>query len=196
MIKNSKHSLYMVTYSAVIAFSAFISFPASSGSLPFVIQNCVALGAGLLLGFPQGAASVGIFLTMGVLGLPVFPGHSGSIGIISSSVGSMTAITGPSGGFLAGYFFAALFAGFVAGKPKQEEKNFSKNSILKLLLAALIGLVFMYIPGILFFRKITGSSFNQALEQCFFPYIFWDLGKIVLCVPIFAFLRKKIAPYL
>lgn len=149
-----------------------------------------------MLGFPQGAASVGIFLTVGVLGLPVFPSHNGSLSIIGSAVGSMTAITGPSGGFLAGYFFAALFAGFVAGKPKKEEKTFSKSSILKLMLAAFVGLIFMYIPGILFFRKVTGSNFRQALEQCFFPYILGDLGKIVLCIPIFAFLRGKLAQYL
>ena len=62
----------MAMYAAIICITGFISIPV--GPIPLVLQNVVAISAGLIFGLPQGAAAVGMFLVVGTLGVPVLSG--------------------------------------------------------------------------------------------------------------------------
>lgn len=174
----------MAMYAAIICITGFISIPV--GPIPLVLQNVVAISAGLIFGLPQGAAAVGMFLVVGTLGLPVFSGARGGIAVLN----------GPTGGFLIGYFVGALIAGAIATKPHIEEKPFSKESLFRLVRAAVAGLGFTYLIGVLNFRRVTGTSFSQALSLCVIPFLIPDIIKICIMVPVAAQLRPVVARFI
>lgn len=181
MKKTSQISVFMAMYAAIICITGFISIPL--GPIPLVLQNVVAISAGLVFGLPQGAAAVGMFLAVGTLGLPVFSGARSGIAVLN----------GPTGGFLIGYFVGAFIAGSIATKPKVEEKAFSKDTLFRLARGAIAGLAFTYLIGVLNFRRVTGTSFSQALSLCIIPFIIPDIIKICIMVPIVARLRPVVA---
>ena len=170
----------MAMYAAIICITGFISIPV--GPIPLVLQNVVAISAGLIFGLPQGAAAVGMFLVVGTLGLPVFSGARGGIAVLN--------------GFLIGYFVGALIAGAIATKPHIEEKPFSKESLFRLVRAAVAGLGFTYLIGVLNFRRVTGTSFSQALSLCVIPFLIPDIIKICIMVPVAARLRPVVARFI
>lgn len=180
-----KHSSYrsaiMAMYAAIICASCFVSIPV--GPVPIVVQNMLSIMSGILFGFPNGMATVGLFMIAGALGLPVFSGGKGG----------MTVISGPTGGFIIGYFLGALAAGYIAKKPESDEVSFEKQNILKIALAGFLGFIVSYVPGILQFMRITGQSFVVTFATCVLPFLPGDLIKLVAMVPLAAKLRPVVA---
>ncbi len=184
MKNTSRSSVFVAMYAAIICVTGFISVPI--GPIPLVLQNVVAISAGLIFGLPQGAAAVGMFLAVGTLGLPVFSGARSGIAVLN----------GPTGGFLVGYFIGALIAGYIATNPTPDEEKFSREKIFRLVRAAIAGLGFMYLIGMLNFRRVTGASFSQALSLCVVPFIIPDIIKIGILIPVVARLRPLAARFI
>ncbi len=184
MKNTSRSSVFVAMYAAIICVTGFISVPI--GPIPLVLQNVVAISAGLIFGLPQGAAAVGMFLAVGTLGLPVFSGARSGIAVLN----------GPTGGFLVGYFIGALIAGYIATNPTPDEKKFSREKIFRLVRAAIAGLGFMYLIGMLNFRRVTGASFSQALSLCVVPFVIPDIIKIGILIPVVARLRPLAARFI
>lgn len=101
---------------ALIATGAFITVPL--GPVPFTLQTLM-VGIVLCLLPPKYAAcAVGGYLLLGSLGLPVFSGFRGGIGVLA----------GPTGGFLIGFFVATLIIAFLRSRVlaiKAEGKRFA-----------------------------------------------------------------------
>lgn len=184
MKNTSRGSVFVAMYAAIICIAGFISVPV--GPIPLVLQNVVAISAGLIFGLPQGAAAVGMFLAVGTLGLPVFSGARSGIAVLN----------GPTGGFLIGYFIGALIAGYIATSPAPDEKAFSRENIFRLVRAAIAGLGFMYLIGILNFRRVTGASFYQSLSLCIVPFVIPDIIKLGILIPVAARLRPLAARFI
>lgn len=187
--QNTKTGTHMqaavlAVFAALIAAGCFIAVPI--GPVPIVLQNMLAILAGCVLGGAQGAAAVGLFLVAGCIGLPVFSGARGGI----------AAVTGPTGGFLVGYFFAALIAGSVVGKPLADEKPFEKKRLLTIAAAGLAGFAAVYVPGTYQYMRLTGSSPAAAFSACVLPFLPGDAVKLLILVPAAARLRPVAARYL
>lgn len=174
----------LALFAALIAVGSFVAIPI--GSVPIVLQNMLAVLAGCVLGGAQGAASVGLFLVAGCIGLPVFSGGRGGI----------AALTGPTGGFLSGYFFAALIAGSIIGKPSADEQPFEKKHLLRITLAGVSGLIVVYIPGVYQFMSVTHKSLSAAIAACMLPFLPGDLLKLIILIPVAAKIRPLTARYL
>ena len=77
-VKVNKTSLVVILFSILLYLSSFLYIEPStigivnSAGFPIVLQNMIAVCAGILLGGPQGTASVGLYIMLGALGLPVF----------------------------------------------------------------------------------------------------------------------------
>lgn len=80
MKQSSLRSVYTSLFAALICAGSFFSIPI--GPIHIVIQNALAILAGLLLGPVQGAGAVGLFLLAGILGLPVFSGGQSGIAVL------------------------------------------------------------------------------------------------------------------
>ncbi|MEJ2656076.1 MAG: biotin transporter BioY [Desulfobacterales bacterium] len=175
-IIESPVSLQMTVYAslmaALTAAGAFIAIPI--GPVPIVLQNLFVFLSGLLLGPRWGAASIGIYLLAGALGLPVFAGGLGGIGHFA----------GPTGGYLLGYLPAVYVIGFIS--------NASKTNMVKDLLAMICGSFIVYILGLFWLDLLTGMTTGKLLAVGMLPFLPGDALKIAAAVPIAKALRPVI----
>jgi len=194
MTDKTKTSLirtsFTLIFTALTCLSCFFRMQ-FSGAIPVTLQNFFCILAGLILGGTQGAGSAGLFLIIGALGLPVFTGVKGGWEVF----------TGATGGYLWGYFPAALVSGIIAGTPHVFEKNFDVKNWIRIGLAAVAGFAVVYLPGIpwfIHFMKDEGMAYtlSQALEIGLIPFISIDIIKIIVCIPVAALLRPFAAKYL
>jgi biotin transport system substrate-specific component len=180
---ENRHSLVSVSltalFAALTAGGTFISIPLPFTPVPVVLQNMFALLCGLVLGPVRGGAAVALYLAAGVLGLPIFAGASGGL----------VHLIGPSGGFLAGYFLSAILAGLVAGTPRSG----IDTPIWRLALAGCLGMLIVYVPGILRLKEALRASWAGAFAAGFTPFIAGDAVKTVIAVAAARSLRKGAA---
>ena len=87
---------------ALTAVGAYIHVPI--GPVPIVLSTLFVLLSGLLLGSRWGLASMGLYLLVGAIGIPVFAGGKGGF----------AHFFGPTGGYLFGYVLAAWITGFIS----------------------------------------------------------------------------------
>jgi len=174
-------------FASLIIAGSYISIPLVP---PVVLANFFALLSGLLLGPLWASLSVLVYLILGLLGLPVFAGGSSGLAYFM----------GPTGGFLVGYFLAALLAGFVSGSLKKKDrsgeatestKKLNKKQVLRLSLAGLIGLISMYAVGLPWFQISLSDKYQnlQAAGLVFIPYFLGDLVKTAVAVSLALTLR-------
>jgi biotin transport system substrate-specific component len=171
---NTKDIAMIAVCSAVMAICSWISIPAA---IPFTLQTFgVFLTIGLL-GGRNGNLSVLVYLLLGAVGLPVFAGFSGGIGVLF----------GATGGYIIGFQFSALVMWLL-------ESAFGR-SYKVLILSMIAGLLVCYAFGTAWFMVVytrdTGSvGILTALSWCVFPFIIPDAIKIALA----AVLTRRIRP--
>ena len=162
-------------FAALISAGCFIQIPIP-GLIPIVIQDMLAMLAGLILGPLYGGAAALIFLVLGAIGLPVFSG-----------VGGIAVITeGPTGGFLIGYLLGAIVAGLVAGKRPDA-------SWLRLSIAAVASMAAIFAAGALRFAMLLPESNVWALAVV--PFIPGTIIKMVVGIPLSKKMRLVVARY-
>ncbi|MBD5409456.1 MAG: biotin transporter BioY [Treponema sp.] len=167
-------------FAALIGVMCFFHIPLPGG-IPVVLQDMMAFLAGAALGPFYGGIAVFIYIVLGCLGLPVFSGKAGLHIIVS----------GPTGGFIIGYFLSAIAIGLFLKffLPQSNRDKIAKNYIL-IVLAYLVGTIILYTCGIAGFMIITAKSFVEAFAVCAIPFIPGCVVKLVL----FAALTKTLRP--
>lgn len=126
---------------ALTAIAAQIAIPL--WPVPLTLQTFSVLLVGTVLGPLRGALSMGLYLLVGVLGLPVFS---------DGASGSLFALT--SGGFIIGFILAAALVGWLA----QREWD---RKIVGTIVAFLAGSAVMYavgLPWLYFSLQNLGSA--------------------------------------
>lgn len=144
---------------AVLAVFSQVSLP-----LPLVPANLALLAvflAGFILPRRFALVSVGGYLLMGALGLPVFAGFRGG----------PQALFGPTGGYLLGYFLACVVVALLKHRADTVPARF---------LVCLLALLACYIPGTLWLSHLTGRALVQAVPLAVLPFIPGDLLKCLL----------------
>ena len=105
-----------------------------------------------------GLVSVFIYIGLGAVGMPVFQGFRGGLGVL----------IGPTGGYIVGYLLMAIVIGFM-----YSDRKFI--NILALILADVV----LYICGTLWFMLSTGNGLWQSLTLCVIPFLPGDLVKLI-----------------
>jgi biotin transport system substrate-specific component len=158
-----------LTLAAVIGLMAQARIILPWTPVPITLQTMGVLLAAMLLGRNWGAVSVGLYLALGIAGVPWFIG-SGS---------GMAHLAGPTGGYLVGFVLAALFLGYFTDKYVAARRL---GPLFALMLFA--GLVLVYVPGVLQLKLWMGQvlgnqiSWGQALNMGVLPFIAGDLLKV------------------
>ncbi len=181
MKRKTLASVFTALFAAIICAGSLMIIP--TAPVPIVLQNAFAVLSGLLLGPIQGAGAVGLFLIAGTLGLPVFSGGSSGLAVI----------TGPTGGYLAGYFIAAVIAGLAVRRAPIDSVSKAAPIVISATISAFIAI---YIPGVLGLRRVLNLSMTDAILKGFVPFLVGDAIKIVALVPITLKLRPIVARYL
>ncbi len=156
-------------FAALISAGAFIQIPMPSG-VPVVIQDMMALLSGMLLGPLWGSIAVVLFLLLGIIGLPVFSGKAGLHVLLS----------GPTGGFLAGYLLSSLLCGIAVYVFLKKYKGPVYWGLLSLI--ALMGTVVLFICGIAGFMRVTEYNLAKTLSLVLIPFIPGNVIKMIVMV--------------
>ena len=156
---------------AVLAVASWVSIPFVP--VPLTLQTLAVLVAGGLLGRYWGPASVGVYLLLGLAGVPVFAGgHAGP-----------AVVAGPLGGFLLGFVLAAFVMG-MAGDAARRRGVADRRGLAVLVLGAAAASLAVYVVGVPWFMAVTGMSLRAAVTVAFFPFILGDALKAVLAVVV------------
>ena len=86
--------VYIAVFAVLMAVCSWISVPTA---VPFTLQTFAVFMAVGVLGGRRGTMSVALYIILGAVGVPVFAGMTGGIGIL----------TGTTGGYIVGFLFSA-----------------------------------------------------------------------------------------
>lgn len=173
---ENKAYVYIALMAVLICVCSWVSIPIM---VPFTMQTFAVFCSLLLLGGKRGTAAIGLYLFMGLIGLPVFSGFRGGVGHL----------IGPTGGYAIGFLFSGIIYTLL-------EPLFSGRKALSWIVFALAQIV-CYLIGTLWFVTIYGMqsksySFLSAFSICVIPFIIPDCIKIVLAVLLCNRIKKYI----
>lgn len=171
---TTKEMVLTAMLTAVMAVCSWISVPAE---IPFTLQTFAVFCAIGLLGGRNGLFSILVYILLGAIGIPVFAGPSGGIGII----------LGNTGGYIVGFVFIALICWLT-------EKLFGSGLIVRII-SMLVGLAVLYAFGTAWFMflytKNTGDvSLIQVMKWCVTPFVIPDLLKLALAIALTDRIKK------
>ncbi len=166
--------VYISIGAALIAVCSWISIPTA---VPFTLQTFAVFFVLLLLGGERGTIATLIYMLLGAVGVPVFAGIKGGVGILF----------GNTGGYIWGFLFMGLIYTLFMRLPK-------KNMVIKVA-ALVLGLAVCYAFGTAWFmcvymQKSGEIGLTTVLGWCVLPFIIPDLTKMALAVVI----AKRIEP--
>lgn len=162
---STKNLVLCGMFTALVAIGAFIQVPVPYMDY-FTLQFFFVLLAGLVLGGSKGAMSVGGYVLLGLIGLPVFAA-GGGIGYVFR----------PSFGYLLGFVVAAFVTGTLSQKMKNSYKNYFLSCLAGFVVTYAIGIVYKYM--ILNFYADTPATWAVIFLSCF-PL---DMpGDFILCI--------------
>ena len=153
-----------MTLTAVIAALLCIAGPLSIavGPVPLSLATFAVYLAGVILGRKWGTVSVGLYLLIGIIGVPVFSGFSGGF----------QKLAGVTGGYLVGYLPCAFLTGMGAERAKNEGRKWVLPAMM------VLGTVILYGIGTAWFMIQTGNALGAALGLCVLPFLPGDAAKI------------------
>lgn len=165
---KTRDMVYIAIFAVLIAICSWISIPTT---VPFTLQTFAVFLAVGVLGGKRGTLSILIYLLLGAIGVPVFAGFTGGIGIV----------LGTTGGYIIGFLFSGLIMWTM-------EQLLGKKTWV-LALSMVLGLVVCYAFGTAWFMVVYAKQSGAvglltALGWCVFPFIIPDIIKIVLALVI------------
>lgn len=170
--KTKTYDMVYIAISAVLmAICSWISIPTA---VPVTMQTFGVFVTVGILGGKRGTLSVLVYLILGMIGVPVFAGFTGGIGVLAGS----------TGGYIIGFIFSSLVMWLM-------EMLLGRKPAVQIL-SMLAGLVVCYLFGTVWFMIVYGKSagavgIGTVLGWCVIPFIIPDLLKIALA---FGFTRK------
>ena len=160
--------VYIAVFAVLMAICSWISIPTA---VPFTLQTFGVFLAIGVLGGRRGSLAVLVYILLGVIGVPVFAGFTGGIGILLRN----------TGGYIVGFLFSALVMWAM-------EMLLGKKTWV-LALSMVIGLVVCYAFGTAWFMVVYAKDagaigITTALGWCVFPFVIPDLIKIALAMAL------------
>jgi len=140
--------------SALTAAGAYIQIPI--GPVPMVLSTLFVLLSGLLLGSRGGLVSMGLYLLMGAMGVPVFAGGKGGFAHFFD----------PTGGYLFGYALSAWVTGFISERVRP-------GSVLEMTGIA-VGILAVYSTGLPWLKMVTHLSWAKTMMVGMIPFLIGD----------------------
>lgn len=157
---------------AVICILGPLSIPI--GVVPISFTNLAIYFVLYALGMKKGTISYIIYILIGFVGLPVFSGFTSG----------PSKLLGPTGGYIIGFIFMALIAGFFIDR-------FSDKWYL-CFAGMVLGTAVCYAFGTIWLSYQANLSASKALAAGVIPFIPGDLVKILIATFIGSQIRKRL----
>ena len=151
----------IVGFAVALAAASQVAIPLPGTPVPITLQPLIVVLAGFWLGPVAGAASMALYLLAGAAGLPVFA-PVGAPGVAR--------LLGPTGGYLIAYPAAAFVSGWLLARSR---------GLVTRVLAAAVGIAFIYIGGAAQLALLTGSL-ARAFAWGIVPFVALDLLKALI----------------
>lgn len=169
--------IYIAVMTVFMAICSWITIP---GIVPFTLQT-FALYFGLwILGGKYTTYSLILYIIMGCVGVPVFSGFKGGVGVI----------IGPTGGYIVGFILLTGIM-WIYEKITKKESDVVKISLI------IIGTLLCYLCGLMWYMYVSGVPFGKegfvsVMMICVVPYMIPDALKIVLAKIVGKRVNKRI----
>lgn len=157
--KKSCQAIGVAVFVILTALGAFVRIPLPFSPVPVTLQTFFVLLSGAFLGSRLGGITQLSYLFIGFLGLPIFTGAGSGAGYL----------LGPTGGYLAGFIFAAVFLGHTVKK--------YGGSFLSLFCLFCIADAILLLSGVLWLKTLFGYDMQKLLLIGFLPFVPADLIK-------------------
>ena len=148
------------------------------GPVPFTLQTVFVVLAALLLAPEWAAASMGVYLVLGAVGLPIFAG----------GVGGFAAFTLPTGGFLVAFPVAAGLGALAYRSVRRIPR--AGGEVGATIAAVLVVEVVIYAVGVPWLIVTTGMPVGAALGVALVPFLVPDAIKAAAAVVIATAVRR------
>lgn len=142
MREHTKNLILAGVFAALAAVAGFVKIPL--GVMSMTLQTMLAALAGMVLGPKWGAASMAVYLCLGLLGLPIFT-LGGGPGYVFQ----------PSFGFLLGFVLTAAVSGTLAGP---------RPGPLRAAAAAVVGILAGYVIGVPYMGVILNVYLGKEMS--------------------------------
>ncbi len=156
----------IAVFAALLAASVAVpGIPAGPFGVPITLQTLAVALCGLVLGFGRGTAAVGLYILLGLIGLPVFAGFRSGPAVLA----------GPSAGYIVGFLLAVAAVGFLT--PWALRRRHKAGWLFG---AAVLGMLILHASGVAGFL-LKGMGFSTAVlaDAIYYP---GDIIKNILAV--------------
>ena len=171
MNKNLRSLIECGIFAALISVISLIAVPLPF-LVPLTLQSFIIPFAGYFLGVKKGLISFLVYLSIGILGIPVFSGFQGGFHVI----------LGPTGGFLLGFIPFILLTGLGS----------NRNSKIKGFLFGFSGLILCHIFGVAQYSFYASLDFFSAFISCSLPFILKDIVFLYLSLVLSQKIKGKL----
>lgn len=150
-----KDMTFIALFVAVICILAQVSIPVSL--VPITFQILAIALCGYMQGVKKSIITVLVYLSLGVVGVPVFAGFKGGFYVLLSY----------TGGFLWGFIPLVLLCAVAKNK---------KTGIF----FGIIGVLICHLVGVIQYSFVSNSSIWQAFIVASFPFVLKDIILVIL----------------
>ena len=161
----------VVFVSLLTIVAAQVSIPLPFTPVPFTLQPMIVLLGAAALGSRLGASAQVLYLTLGIVGMPVFAASP----VLPQGVARLL---GPTGGYLLSYPLAAFVAGLLA------ERGFDRRYLTSV--AAMgAGLAIVFSFGVLWLAfGLPHVGLSAAIASGLVPFLPADIVKVFLAAAV------------
>ena len=168
---------YIALFAVLMAVCAWITVPLPKPLVQFTMQTFAMFMALATLGGRRGLYAMVVYLLLGAVGVPVFSGFRGGIGVLLDT----------TGGYIIGFVAAALVYWLLTVR--------LGDSLPVKAIACVLGLAVCYAFGtawfLVLYARTTGPiGVTTALGWCVIPYIIPDLLKLALALLLSGRVKK------
>lgn len=155
---------WITAFAGLTALGAQIQIP--HVPVPYTLQTFFVILGAAFLGSRNGALTQLLYITIGCLGMPVFSGWSGGVGLLA----------GPTAGYLIGFPIGAVAIGSMIR---------IRRSYLWTLISMFTGLAVIFACGTIVLYAGFIHNIGQSVVSGFLIFSWWDMVKLFAAAAIY-----------
>lgn len=170
----------LIVAAAVVLITAAAHVRIPMWPVPVTMQTFAILTVGAVCGPALAAASLGMYLFLGALGVAVFTGNG-------EAQAGLAYMVGPTGGYLVGFLLAAVAIGWLA------RRGFDRT-MPRLALALLAGNAIIYLFGLSWMAYLFADTkgMGWVMQWGLLNFIPGDLIKLALAAAVVPLVRNSV----
>lgn len=181
---STKEIVIIAIFTALTTILSQIAIPFPSSPAPISFGVVAVYITGILLKPKHAVFAQVCYLLIGAIGLPIFGNFRGGVG----------ALFGVTGGYLMVYPIMSCIISFALNSRYSRAHRQEKNDIwifIKAGISIFAANILCYLCGTLWMCITSGITFESAIMIAVYPFIPFDIAKIIFCIAVAVPLRLR-----